>query len=105
MNAGQLKHRITIRQPASGQDGAGQPNVGWTTLATVWADVRYSSGLESIKADAQTGLAKASIRIRWRTDVTSAMQVVLGVTTFSILAVLPDMKARKYVDLACQVVQ
>jgi len=104
MNIGSLNRRVTIQQPSASQDSVGQPVNTWSTLATVWANVRMLNGTETIKADAQVSQAKASIRIRRRTDVTTAMRVVLGSTTYEIKAVLLDEVGKRYVDLACEVV-
>lgn len=99
-----LKHRVAIEQPATGQDELGQPVPGWSTLATVWADIRYTNGAEAIRADAVGSKVRASVRIRRRTDVTSAMRVVHGVTVLQILAVLPDEQTRERIDLVCEVI-
>ncbi|HEX7823633.1 MAG TPA: phage head closure protein [Mycobacterium sp.] len=103
MEAGKLNRRVTIQRPATGEYPDGQPMTGFVDLATVWANVRYLNGVETVKAGAVTSVAKASIRIRRRTDVTANMQVVLGATTFVIRAVLPDEESRERVDLACEV--
>jgi SPP1 family predicted phage head-tail adaptor len=102
MKIGKLNRLVVIEQQSATQDAIGQPVLTWTTLATVWANVRYLQGAEAIKADAVTSVAKASIRIRRRTDVTSAMRVTLGSTTFQILAVLPDEESRERLDLCAR---
>lgn len=104
MQIGKLKCRVVIQQQSSGQDDIGQPVRTWTTLATVWSNIRHLSGLETIKGGAETAIGKASIRIRKRTDVTPAMRVVYGSTTYEIKAVLPDETSRDRMDLACEVV-
>lgn len=104
MDIGKLNSRVTIQQMAAGQDDIGQPVATWNTLATVYANIRHLKGLEAIRADAQASVVKASIRIRLRADVTPAMRVVHGSTTYEIKAVLPDAQRREYVDLACEVV-
>lgn len=104
MEIGKLNRRVVIQQLTAGQDEIGQPVTAWTALATVWANIRYLNGLETIKADAQTSVVKASIRIRRRTDITAAMRVVFGATTFEIKAVLPDEQDRERTDLLCEVV-
>lgn len=95
---------MTIQRPATGQDAAGQPAQTWTDLASVYANIRYLNGLESIKADAEASVAKASIRIGYRTDVTAAMRVSIGSTVFQIKAVLPDEEGKQHTDLACEVI-
>ena len=104
MYAQQLNSKVVIKQPAAVQDAAGQPIPTWTTLATVWANIRSLNGLETIKGGAEASVAKASIRIRYRADVTAAMRVVHGSTTYEIKAVLPDVAGKRHVDLACAVI-
>lgn len=103
MDAGDLNNRVTLQQQSATVDALGQPVTTWSDLAYVWADVKFQSGSESLKANAQVATSKCSLRIRYRTGLTSAMRVMLGTTVLQILAVLPDEKGRKYVDLACEV--
>lgn len=104
MEIGKLNRRVTIQQPGTVQDEIGQPIPGWTNVATVWANVRFLNGVETVKAAAPVSIARASIRIRRRTDVLPNMRAVLGTTNFNITAVLPDEESRDRVDLVCEVV-
>ena len=104
MRAGPLNTRVTVQQQSTSQDALGQPVQTWTTFATLWADVKHSSGIETIKAGAEATIVRASIRIRYRADISSAMRVVVGTTVHNILAVLPDVAGRQYTDLVCEVV-
>ena len=105
MRAGTLNCRITVQQLGGGVDALGQPLQSWTDVATLWANVRHSSGVESIKADAVTTVVRASIRIRHRIDITAGMRVVAGVYTYNIVTVLPDIGGKEYTDLVCEVMQ
>lgn len=105
MQAGKLNHRVSLQQRVAGVDEIGQPVGGWVEVAQVWANIALGSGLESVKADRETSVVRASIRIRWRTDVTAAMRVVHGATVYEVMAVKPDMARREYVDLVCEVVK
>ena len=104
MKAGMLNSRISIQQLSTGTDAIGQPVTTWADFASVWANIRYLNGIETVKADAQTSVVKASIRIRRRTDITPAMRVTYGVTTFQINAVLPDEQGREHIDLSVEVI-
>jgi SPP1 family predicted phage head-tail adaptor len=95
---------VTLQRPVEGQDSIGQPLPGWADVAQVFANIRYLNGVESIKAGAETSTARASIRIGYRTDLTSAMRVSIGETVFQVKAVLPDETERQHVDLDCQVI-
>lgn len=104
MQAGLLNRCVTLQAPGTTQDELGQPIPGWTDVATVWADIRMKSGLESIKAGASVSVVQASIRVRYKAGITAGMRVVHNLQAFNIVAVLPDVGGREYVDLVCEVV-
>lgn len=104
MQAGSLNRRVTLQQPAAGFDELGQPIPGWTDVATLWADIRMKSGLESIKASAPVSVVQASIRVRYSAGITAGMRVVHNLVAYEIKAVLPDVGGREYVDLVAEVV-
>lgn len=102
MDSRRMNRLVTLQRRAAGQDALGQPLTTWDDVASVWANIRYLSGVESIKAGAETAVAKASIRINYRTDVTAAWRVSFGETVFQVKAVLPDEAGRRHVDLAVE---
>jgi SPP1 family predicted phage head-tail adaptor len=103
MRAGKLNSRVLIQQQSTTQDALGQPVQTWTDLTTVWASIVHVSGIEAVKADALTSTVRASIQIRYNSAITAGMRAVSGATTYSIIAVLPDMARKEYVNLACEV--
>ena len=104
MRAGRLHSRVTIQQRTDAQNDIGELVPTWTALAAVWADVVHNSGLETIKADASASIVRASIRVRFRTDVKADMRVVKGADVYEVKAVLPD-QGREYCDLVCELVK
>mgnify|MGYP001219757464 FL=1 len=104
MQAGRLNRRCTLQAPGTTQDELGQPIPGWTDVATLWADIRMKSGLESIKAGAPVSVVQASIRVRYRAGITAGMRVVHNLTNYNITAVQPDVGGREFVDLVAEVV-
>lgn len=104
MQAGRLNRRVTLQAPGTTQDELGQPIPGWTDVATVWGDIRLKSGLEAIKAGAPVSTVQASIRVRYRAGITAGMRLVHNLQAFNIVAVMPDVGGREYVDLVAEVV-
>ena len=104
MQAGRLNRRCVLQTPGTAQDELGQPIPGWTDIASVWADIRMRSGLESIKAGAPVSVVQASIRVRYRAGITAGMRIVHNLQAFNIVAVMPDVGGREYVDLIAEVV-
>ena len=105
MKAGLLNRKIAIQTLGAGVDEIGQPVETWSTFAQPWSNIRFLNGVESVKADAEVSVSKASIRIRYRTDITEAMRAVYNGITYQIKAVLPDEAKRDHVDLDCEVVK
>ncbi|MBP7645358.1 MAG: phage head closure protein [Comamonas sp.] len=101
--AGSFPHQIHIQRKTGGKDGWGTPlPEAWENITAkpIWANVKYLSGSESIKADASVSVVRASVRIRWRVGITAGMRVVHGADTLDIEAVLPG-AGRQHVDLVC----
>lgn len=102
--AGSFPHQIHIQRKTGTKDGWGTPlPEAWEniTVKPIWANVKYLSGSESIKADASVSVVRASVRIRWRAGVTAGMRVVHGADTLDIEAVLLG-AGRQHVDLVCK---
>ncbi len=102
--AGSFPHQIHIQRKTGGKDGWGTPlPEAWENITAkpIWANVKYLSGSESIKADASVSAVRASVRIRWRAGVTAGMRVVHGTDAMDIEAVLPG-AGRQHVDLVCK---
>lgn len=104
LNAGAMRARINIEQLAAGADGYGQPNGAWQTVASVWAEPLPASARvagEQLAAGQEVATTARVWRIRYREDVTPAMRVTHGPTHYRIAQVLPDLRGREFVDLAC----
>jgi len=101
MRAGDLNRRVRIERNGGGFDDLGQPIEGWTEVATVWGNVRMLTGKETLMSEADVAVASASIRIRYRTDITNGMRAIVDGVVFNIGAPLPDLAGREYVDLPC----
>ncbi|WP_018435351.1 phage head closure protein [Paraburkholderia atlantica] len=101
LEAGTLNRRVRIERRDQTQDDLGQPVDTWVEVATAWCNVRMLTGKETLAADADVASATASIRIRYRTDITNVMRAVVDGVIFNILAPLPDLASREYTDLAC----
>ena len=92
MRIGNMRSRITIQTLGGSTDAGGGQTTTWSALDTpIWAHIRPLSGREIQMANAQVGVVTHEIRIRYRTDVTTAHRILLGSRTFNIKVVLnPD---------------
>lgn len=103
MDTGSLKKRIQIEKRGPAVDDWGQPAPeAWLPHVKLWANIRHLNGVETIKADAPTSVLRASIRIRYRTDIVASMRVAYQGKFYDIKAAVPDEVNREHVDLVCE---
>lgn len=101
-----MNHRITPLRRNPGADAVGQPLNDWVPLPDIWADVRFQTGAEVLRANAETSIVKASIRIRARDDIDSNWRVKYKKWTFEIKGdPLPDNKDPRFMFLVVESVK
>jgi len=97
-----MNQRVTLLKREQGRDAAGQPVESWPEVATIWAGVRFQTGAEVLRANAETSIVRVSIRIRTRADIDGAWRVrYLGVE-YDIKSALPDSADRQFMFLVCE---
>jgi SPP1 family predicted phage head-tail adaptor len=98
-----MNHRVTLLRRESSKDAAGQPTESWPEVATVWADVLFETGAQVLRANLQANVRRASVRIRARPDVDSAMRVRYLGEEYEIKGPpLPDSNDRQFMFLVCE---
>lgn len=97
-----MNHRITLLKPPVGTDAAGRALKEWVSLPSIWADVRFQSGVEAIRGGADTSIVKVSIRIRARADVDTGMRAQYKGVEYDIKSALPDNNDRQFMFLVCE---
>ncbi len=103
--AGKFRHVGTLQSRVETQNpSTGAIEVTWSDFETgVRSDIRYLGGLETIRADAQTAVRKASIRIRYRPSVVETMRYVQeSGPTFYIKSISLDSTGKREIDLVCE---
>jgi SPP1 family predicted phage head-tail adaptor len=88
MQSGKLDKRITIQSQSTTQDSIGELVTVWSTVCVVAASIKDLSGREFIAAGATVDTVLTQIEIRYRTDITAAMRVIVGSVNYNIETVL-----------------
>jgi SPP1 family predicted phage head-tail adaptor len=76
MNAGRLRHRVTIQEPVVARNGYNEAITTWSTVATVWASVEPLSGREFFAAEHVQSEITHRVKMRYRSGVAPTMRVV-----------------------------
>lgn len=91
IEAGKLRHRITIQAKGMTQDPVtGEMVEGWSDMVSVWASVEPLSAREFIAAQANQSEITARIVIRYRPGILPTMRILHRGKVYAIQGVLPD---------------
>ena len=103
MEAGKLRHRVTLKKLTVTQDSTtGEMTESWTTFAAVWASVEPLSVKEFIAAAATQSQVSARITVRYQSGVLPSMRIDHGGKLYNILGVLSDKESgQEYLTLPC----
>lgn len=104
---GQYDKRAVFFARTDERDPEGQPlpePEGWSEVGRAWANVRFKTGTETLRADAVSNILPASIRVQGRPSVNDQMRVQCAGYLFKILSVVPD-ERQEHVDLVCETVK
>lgn len=101
MKAGLLRNFVQLQSRLETVDDIGQPSTSWITTSSVYADIRYLSGMSALKAGADVAIGRVSIRMRHRA-INAGQRIVYGNEVFEIDQILPDGK-RAFLDCVCRV--
>ncbi|ENW78406.1 hypothetical protein F909_04096 [Acinetobacter sp. ANC 3929] len=85
-SAGELRHRVVIQKYQQGgrDDDGFEIEGGWIEYAKLWAKVTPLSAKDLIAAQADQSEGTARMKIRYRTDIDTEMQVIWKDRLFSI---------------------
>lgn len=99
MQAGKLRHRITLQAASTAKDGYGEDIQTFGTLATVWASIEPLRGRELLLAQQISAEITFRIRIRYNASLAAEDRVIFGSRTFEIIAVLNKDERDEQIEL------
>src|SRR5262245_25521704 len=90
MQAGELRHRVTIQQATESQNSVGEAVKTWTTVTTGWAGVSPLRGREYLEAMQTKSSVDTRITMRKNAypNLTPKHRILFGSRVFDIEAVI-----------------
>jgi len=107
VQSGRLRHRVSIQQRGGTFDAGGGVTWAWTTIATVWAEVRTPAGFEQLAAEIaqQRATVTHTVRIRGGVAVEPSMRILWGTRVLEIVSVTdPDNRGESQVLLCTEII-
>ena len=103
MEAGRLRHRVTIQEKVVTRDTFGEEVITWTDVATVWGSVEPMRGREFMEGRQVEAEVSTRIRIRYFPDgVEPEDRVSYDGRVFDILAVIEVEERHREMQLMCR---
>ena len=99
--AGQLDRRIIIQGFSESTDGFGQEVKSYSTLASVWANVKEKVGSEGEDGDMIASTKKVEFIIRYRTDVDEQMRILYNSNIYKIQTIQTADARKAFLKLVC----
>lgn len=78
LEAGRLRHQVTIRRPVKEKDGKGGFSTSWINIGTPRAEVISLNGREALVDHVLQRQSFYRITMRWRDDVRADDQILFG---------------------------
>jgi SPP1 family predicted phage head-tail adaptor len=88
MQAGKLRNYVTIQKSTETQDANLELVLAWATFANVWASIEPLIGREFWSARQTVSEVTGKIRTRYIDGIIPKMQVIDGIKTYEIEAVI-----------------
>lgn len=101
MNTGKLRHRATIQQLVSTDDGAGGSIETWQNVATVWAAIEPLRGNERYTAQQVQSTLTHKVTIRYREGIKPQMRLTYKGRIFDIESVIDIEERHRWLELLC----
>ena len=102
MQAGLLRHRVTLQQRSTGEDALGQQTLVWTDVAALSAHIEQLAGRELMSANAEHAENTARVTIRYRPAVFEKMRLLFGAVVYDITSVSDLDGRRRLLELMCK---
>ena len=85
---GKFRHFITLQGQGTSRDAGGGISSGFSTIASVYANVVPKSGKEVYKQGKLIGSVTHEITIRYRTDITNASRISFNNKLFQKITII-----------------
>jgi SPP1 family predicted phage head-tail adaptor len=103
VEAGKLRHRVTIEAPSEGQDAYGEPASTWTPVTQVWASREDLTGREAYAAQQVRAEVTTRFGMRFRDGITAKMRLLSDGIAYNVASVAdPDGRKRTLVVMAAR---
>ena len=108
-NPGSMRTPITLQSTTITKQDSGALTESWTNFASnpnVYAKVTYAHGPESVSSDAMKSVSRATILIRYRSDVNATHAILLNSKRWKIIGTPDNIQNRnEYLEFQVELIE
>ncbi len=105
IDAGSLRHRVSLEQQIETPDGCGGYTTTWQLVTDLWAAIKPLSAAAHVSLGTVNTKTTHQFTIRWRSDCKPEMRVTKAGREFLITALIDPDETKRYLILNCEEVQ
>jgi SPP1 family predicted phage head-tail adaptor len=101
----EMRTRITFQSPTLTQDAGGAQKPGWANVMntpTVWARWINAHGQEAVQSDALKSVQRATVTIRFRSDVLTTWRILKDGEAWTIISVDQVRDRNRWVEMVVE---
>lgn len=102
MQAGNLRHSVAIQNGAETTDSKGGFTVAWSTVETVWADIRPISSKDEFSAGQVGSEVTHRVVLRYTANATHKRRILWGSRKFNIVSIRNWNERNEFLLLQCK---
>lgn len=102
MRIGPLRDFITIEQPPTEKDAAGEQSADWVVLANVWANVQQLKGAEILASQQVYGSVDTKVITRFLDGIDVSKRISFDGRILSIISVIDPDGFKRELHLFCK---
>jgi len=94
-----MRHRVTFQRATKTPDGAGGSTLAWSTVETVWADVKPVSGNERYNSMRVEADVSHTVLTRYRSDIFPSDRMVFDSRQMQVKSVINVEERNRYLEI------
>ncbi len=105
VNAGDLRTSIIFQEPTLTSDAGGAQVAGYANVATnptVMARWVNAHGAEAVMSDAVKSAQRATVTVRYRSDISTTWRILKGAEAWQVLSVDSVQDRKRYVEMVVE---
>lgn len=102
MDAGLMRHKITMQKKSNERNSFGEPEDMWVDVVTVRASINPLSGRDFMAAMKEQAAVTHKVTIRYNPSVNADMRIKYGDRLFDILHIIDTWEQHREMVLLCK---